>query len=42
MVKHMIIWKLKEGIDKDAVSADIKASLEVLQEKLKVLLKCTF
>lgn len=30
MVKHMIIWTLKEGIDKEAVKAEIKAELEGL------------
>ena len=37
MVKHMIIWKLKEDVDKDAVSADIKASLEGLVGKIEGL-----
>lgn len=31
MVKHVILWKLKEGIgDKEAVKAEIKAGLEGL------------
>ncbi len=34
MVKHMIIWKLKEDVDKEKVSADIKASLEGLVGKI--------
>ena len=34
MVKHMIIWHLKEDADKKAVSADIKASLEGLVGKI--------
>lgn len=34
MVKHMIIWHLKDGIDKDAVSQDIKVSLEGLVGKI--------
>lgn len=37
MVKHMIIWKLKEDVDKKAVSADIKASLEGLVGKIEGL-----
>ncbi len=37
MVKHMIIWKLKEDIDKETVSADIKASLEGLVGKIEGL-----
>lgn len=37
MVKHMIIWKLKEDVDKEVVSADIKASLEGLVGKIEGL-----
>lgn len=37
MVKHMIIWKLKEDVDKATVSADIKASLEGLVGKIEGL-----
>ncbi len=34
MVKHMIIWFLKDGIDKALVAADIKKSLEGLVGKI--------
>ena len=37
MVKHMIIWKLKEDVNKETVSADIKASLEGLVGKIEGL-----
>ncbi len=37
MVKHMIIWKLKDSIDKVSVSLDIKASLEGLVGKIEGL-----
>lgn len=37
MVKHMIIWKLKENIDKEAVANDIKTSLEGLVGKIEGL-----
>ena len=38
MVKHMIIWKLKEGVDAAAVKAAIKAELEGLVGKIDGLL----
>lgn len=38
MVKHMIIWKLKEGIDQPATKAAIKAELEGLVGKIDGLL----
>lgn len=34
MVKHMIIWKLKDGVDKNKVASDIKFSLEGLVGKI--------
>ena len=34
MVKHMIIWKLKDGVDKNKVASDIKSSLEGLVGKI--------
>ena len=34
MVKHMIIWKLKEDVDKEAVAKDIKTALEGLVGKI--------
>ena len=37
MVKHMIIWKLKEDVDKESVSADIKTALEGLVGKIEGL-----
>lgn len=37
MVKHMIIWKLKENLDKESVSKDIKTSLEGLVGKIEGL-----
>ena len=37
MVKHMIIWKLKEDVDKENVAKDIKVSLEGLVGKIEGL-----
>lgn len=37
MVKHMIIWKLKDDVDKEIVAKDIKASLEGLVGKIEGL-----
>jgi hypothetical protein len=37
MVKHVIIWKLKEGIDQAAVKAAIKRELEGLVGKIEGL-----
>lgn len=37
MVKHMIIWKLKEDIDKESVAKDIKSALEGLVGKIEGL-----
>lgn len=34
MVKHMIIWKLKEDADRNRVAFDIKSSLEGLVGKI--------
>ena len=35
MVKHIILWKLKEDLaDKDSVKAEIKKGLEGLQGKI--------
>ena len=39
MVKHMIIWKLKEDVDKESVAKDIKASLEGLVGKIDGLIE---
>ncbi len=40
MVKHMIIWKLKEEIvDKNKVASDIKVALEGLEGKIDGLIK---
>ena len=39
MVKHMIIWKLKEDIDQGAVKAAIKEQLEGLVGKIDGLLE---
>lgn len=39
MVKHMIIWSLKDDIDKDAVKAEIKKQLEDLVGKIDGLLE---
>ena len=40
MVKHMIIWKLKDSVaDKDGAKADIKAALEGLLGKIDGLLE---
>lgn len=40
MVKHMIIWKMKEGVeDKAGKAAEIKAALEGLVGKIEGLLE---
>lgn len=39
MVKHMIIWKLKEEINQEAVKAAIKEELEGLVGKIDGLLE---
>lgn len=40
MIKHVIIWKIKEEInDKDAVKANVKKELEALQGQIEGLLK---
>ncbi len=39
MVKHIIIWNLKDGIDKDSVKAEIKKQLEGLVGKIEGLLE---
>ncbi len=39
MVKHMIIWNLKEDIDKAAVKSEIKKQLEALAGKIDGLLE---
>lgn len=38
MVKHVILWKLKDGIDVAAVKKDIKEGLEGLQGKIPGLI----
>ena len=37
MVKHMIIWSLKEEMDKESVKAEIKKELEGLLGKIQGL-----
>lgn len=39
MVKHIIIWKLKEEIDQESVKAEIKRELEGLVGKIEGLLE---
>jgi hypothetical protein len=39
MVKHMIIWSLKDDIDKETVKAEIKKQLEDLVGKIDGLLE---
>lgn len=39
MVKHMIVWNLKDGIDKDAIKAEIKKQLEALVGRIDGLLE---
>lgn len=39
MVKHMIVWNLKDGIDKEALKAEIKKQLEDLVGKIDGLLE---
>ncbi len=39
MVKHMIIWSLKDDIDKESVKAEIKKQLENLVGKIDGLLE---
>lgn len=39
MVKHMIVWTLKDDIDKEAVKAEIKKQLEDLVGKIDGLLE---
>ena len=40
MVKHMIIWKLKDDIsDKEAKKTEIKSKLEALEGKIDGLIK---
>ena len=39
MIKHIIIWNLKDGIDKDSVKAEIKKQLEGLVGKIEGLLE---
>ena len=42
MVKHIILWKLKDGIeDKEAVKKGIKTALEGLQGKIPGLISVT-
>ena len=37
MVKHMIIWRLKDGIDKDARAKEIKVLLIKLAPHREIL-----
>ncbi|MBO5927705.1 MAG: Dabb family protein [Clostridia bacterium] len=39
MVKHYIVWKLKEGIDLEQVKKDIKSNLEGLVGQIEGLLE---
>ena len=39
MVKHIILWKLKEEYNNDAVKADIKNGLESLMGKIPGLIQ---
>lgn len=39
MVKHIILWKLKEEYNTDSIKADIKSSLEGLQGKIPGLIE---
>ena len=39
MVKHIIVWKLKDEIDKQAVAHQIKIALEGLVGKIEGLVK---
>ncbi len=39
MVKHIILWKLKEEFNTDAIKADMKASLEALVGKVPGLIE---
>ena len=39
MVKHYIVWKLKEGIDQEQVKKDIKSNLEGLVGQIEGLLE---
>lgn len=41
MVKHIIIWKLKEGLDQAAVKQGIKTNLESLNGRIEGLLSLT-
>ena len=40
MVKHIVMWKLREDCDKKAASAEIKAALEGLDGKIPGLRFC--
>ncbi len=39
MVKHIIVWKLKDNVDKETVKKQIKTELEGLVGKIEGLLK---
>lgn len=39
MVKHMIVWNLKDDIDKAAIKAEIKQQLEALVGKIDGLVE---
>jgi hypothetical protein len=41
MVKHIILWKLKDGIDKQKVKSDAKRGLESLKGKINGLVSVT-
>ena len=38
MVKHVILWKLKEGVNKEEVKANAKQALESLEGKIDGLI----
>ena len=39
MVKHVILWKLKEECNTTEIKADMKANIEALQGKIEGLIK---
>ena len=38
MVKHIVMWNIKEGLNKEEVAAKLKAELEVLVNKIDCLI----
>lgn len=37
MIKHIVAWRIKEGIDKQTAAENIKRELESLKDKIDVL-----